>query len=293
LVKYDGDNWIDYDISYLPGSMVTSIAIDKNGDVWLGTKEPSWSSSIGGGVVKYDGENWTLYNTTNSELPDNSVNALMIDQQGNKWIGTEQGMAKFDGENWTVFDTTNSDLPGNYIFCIVSDAQDNKWIGTDGGLVSFNGENWVVYTNENSNLISNWISAIAIDKYGNKWIGTRLGGLAIYREGGVILTGVDTKEKYRERLPLEFSLYQNYPNPFNPETKIHFDLPKSTHVKLEIYNLLGQRIKTLCDGPKTAGNYAIKWNGKDSFGYNVSSGVYFVGMKAWDIVQMKKMILMR
>lgn len=87
--------------------------------------------------------------------------------------------------------------------------------------------------------------------------------------------------------------WQNYPNPFNPETKIHFDLPKSTHVKLEIYNLLGQRIKTLCDGPKTAGNHAVKWDGKDDQGHNVSSGIYFYKIIGEDLVRVNKMVLAR
>ncbi len=238
--------------------------------------------------MKYDGENWTVYNTTNSELPDNYINALMIDQQENKWIGTEQGLAKFDGENWTVFDTTNSDLPGNYIFCIVSDAQDNKWIGTDGGLVRFNGENWVVYTDENSNLISNWISAIAIDKHGNKWIGTWLGGLAVFCEGGVILTGVDIKERYSGRPPSEFSLYQNYPNPFNPTTTIRYHLSESGFTTIEIFNVDGQLIETLVREHKSSGFHSVEWNTP-----NAGSGIYFYRIKIGNFIDVKKCVKMK
>ncbi len=288
LVKFDGENWIEYDKSYLPGSMVSSIAIDTQGDIWLGTREPGWSSSIGGGVVKYDGENWTVYDTANSELPDNYVNALMIDQQGNKWIGTKQGMAKFDGENWTVFDTMSSDLPSNYIFCIISDTQDNKWIGTDAGLAKFDGENWVAYTNENSNLISNWISTIAIDKYGNKWIGTQLGGLSVYREGGVILTDMDTKEKYREGLPSEFLLYQNYPNPFNPTTTIRYHLPESGFTTIEVFNIAGQLIETLVREHKNGGFHSVEWNTS-----NAGSGIYFYRMKIGNFIDVKKCVKMK
>jgi ligand-binding sensor domain-containing protein len=68
----------------------------------------------GGGLAKFDGINWTVYNTSNSGLPDNYVYAIAIDGQGNKWIGTlGGGLAKFDGVNWTVYNTSNSGLPYN------------------------------------------------------------------------------------------------------------------------------------------------------------------------------------
>ncbi|MCK4591799.1 MAG: T9SS type A sorting domain-containing protein, partial [Candidatus Latescibacteria bacterium] len=86
---------------------------------------------------------------------------------------------------------------------------------------------------------------------------------------------------------------QNYPNPFNSRTMIRFDLPNSSHVKLLIYNILGQKIKTLFDGQKTAGTHIVEWDGKDSFGRNVSSGIYLYKMEAGDFVQEKKMVLLR
>jgi ligand-binding sensor domain-containing protein len=65
-------------------------------------------------LAKFDGVNWTVYNTSNSGLPDNYVRAIAIDGQGNKWIGTlGEGLAKFDDVNWTVYNTSNSGLPDN------------------------------------------------------------------------------------------------------------------------------------------------------------------------------------
>ncbi len=67
-----------------------------------------------GGLAKFDGTNWTVYNTSNSGLPDNYVSSIAIDGSGNKWIGTwHGGLAKFDGTNWTVYNTSNSGLPDN------------------------------------------------------------------------------------------------------------------------------------------------------------------------------------
>ena len=93
--------------------------------------------------------------------------------------------------------------------------------------------------------------------------------------------------------PAKFTLCQNYPNPFNPETAIQFELPQNSHVRLEIYNLLGQRVTTLLDCPKPAGRYTLKWDGKDHRGLNVPAGIYFYRFDAGNFIQNKKMILLR
>jgi ligand-binding sensor domain-containing protein len=71
--------FITLQILDLPDNRVYAIAIDGQGNKWIGTR---------GGLVKFDGVNWTVYNTSNSGLPDNYVRAIAIDGQGNKWIGT-------------------------------------------------------------------------------------------------------------------------------------------------------------------------------------------------------------
>jgi len=88
---------------------------------------------------------WTVYDTTNSGLPKNDINAIAIDAGGNKWIGTNGGLAKFDGAHWTIYSSSNSGLPNNFITSIVIDENGNKWIGTIlGGLAVFSGGNTAV-----------------------------------------------------------------------------------------------------------------------------------------------------
>ncbi len=94
-------------------------------------------------------------------------------------------------------------------------------------------------------------------------------------------------------LPREFSLDQNYPNPFNPTTTIKFALPKSSHVELEIFNILGQRVTTLINDQLDAGYYTAKWNSTDSQGREVATGVYFYRLRAGDFVKSKKMLLLK
>jgi hypothetical protein len=104
------------------------------------------------------------------------------------------------------------------------------------------------------------------------------------------LTGIGEEEN---DLPKIFVLHQNYPNPFNPFTTIRFDLPKHAHVSLTIYNILGQRIKTLFNGETAAGSHAMMWDGKDDTGSHVSSGIYIYKIVTEEFVQTRKMFLMR
>lgn len=94
-------------------------------------------------------------------------------------------------------------------------------------------------------------------------------------------------------LPKEFVLYQNYPNPFNLATQIIYELPIASHVKIEIYNMAGQKVVTLLDSEEPAGVRKATWNGKDRLGNEVSSGVYFYTIKADDFAASKKMIMLK
>ncbi len=91
--------------------------------------------------------------------------------------------------------------------------------------------------------------------------------------------------------PDQFTLSQNYPNPFNPETYICFSLPERTQVSLVIYNLMGEKVKTLATGEMDAGAYSIYWNGKDEAGKSVASGIYFYRLVAGENSVTKKMVL--
>jgi len=90
-----------------------------------------------------------------------------------------------------------------------------------------------------------------------------------------------------------FRLSQNYPNPFNLSTKIEYSLPKDGYVHLTIYNVLGQKVKTLVDDEMNAGTHTITWDGTNEYGQVVSSGIYFYRLVAGENMVTKKMILMK
>jgi len=94
-------------------------------------------------------------------------------------------------------------------------------------------------------------------------------------------------------IPKAFNLSQNFPNPFNAETVISFALHKTSHVKLEIYNILGQKVMDLVDERVSAGYKKVVWDGKDNAGKTVASGVYLYQLKAGDFMEAKRMILLK
>lgn len=104
------------------------------------------------------------------------------------------------------------------------------------------------------------------------------------------LTGV---ENTGGKIPTEFSIDQNYPNPFNPTTIIRYGIPQNADVTLSIYNMLGQKIKTLVSEQKNAGTYSVQWNGDNEFGQKVSSGAYIYRISAGSFVKAMKLILMK
>jgi hypothetical protein len=93
--------------------------------------------------------------------------------------------------------------------------------------------------------------------------------------------------------PQDFELYQNYPNPFNNETIIKFSLAKPAEVNLTIYNILGQKVRTLVEGRLQAGSQTIKWDGKDEKGNDLSSGIYFYQLKRGELTQTKRLVLLK
>jgi hypothetical protein len=105
-------------------------------------------------------------------------------------------------------------------------------------------------------------------------------------------TDVDDKDD-AESLPTEFVLYQNYPNPFNPSTHVDFTLARRELVVVDVYNALGQKIRTLKSAVMPAGEYSLEWDGRTDAGLPVASGVYLCRLVAGDAVESRKMALVR
>ena len=94
-------------------------------------------------------------------------------------------------------------------------------------------------------------------------------------------------------LPTTIQLSQNYPNPFNPTTNIDYSTSTGGMAKVEIYNLLGQKVETLLDSYVNSGNGTVNWDGSDEFGNEAASGIYFYKLELGNQKKVKKMVLMR
>lgn len=107
-----------------------------------------------------------------------------------------------------------------------------------------------------------------------------------------VVTGV--KSATGAVLPKVYSLSQNYPNPFNPSTTLRYDIPKTSQVKIIIYDVLGRAVTTLVDGVQAANSYTITWNAQ-----RFSSGVYFCRIEAraqdgsGNFTSLKKLLFMK
>ncbi|MDQ7027959.1 MAG: FlgD immunoglobulin-like domain containing protein, partial [Anaerolineae bacterium] len=94
-------------------------------------------------------------------------------------------------------------------------------------------------------------------------------------------------------IPIKFGLKNNYPNPFNPQTNIPFSVDKAQEIKLTIYNISGQLVRTLVNARFAKGNFEAVWNGKDNQGQSVSSGIYFSRLQGEGTSSMKQLILLK
>ncbi|MBL7994655.1 cadherin-like domain-containing protein [bacterium] len=150
---------------------------------------------------------------------------------------------------------------------------------------------------------SNWPDAgklFIYHKEGDNWTRLRTqvytGELRVKARVGALgkfKLGYDASYEGTNIVPAVFALKQNYPNPFNPSTTITYDVPEDTKLNLTIYNLLGQKVKTLYSGSQIAGSYKTLWNGTNDRGQAVASGIYFYRLETQSFIKTQKMLLIK
>ena len=129
----------------------------------------------------------------------------------------------------------------------------------------------------------------------NRWIAH--GG--VFKQGRLVAENI-TSGMYQvvydpslKVVPTEYMLHPNYPNPFNPITTIPFDLPKKSHVTLNIYSVLGQKVRTLLQETLPAGFHDVRWDGKGLRGTELSSGIYFIQLRSDFGVRNQKVVFIK
>ena len=109
----------------------------------------------------------------------------------------------------------------------------------------------------------------------------------------IMIDAYDAIHRESDLIPDHFDLHQNYPNPFNPSTIIRYDLAHPGNVDLRIYDVRGALVKIIENRYLEPGRYEIGWDGVNTNGIQVASGIYFYRLEIGDFVQTKKMLLLR
>ena len=195
------------------------------------------------------------------------------------------------GENWqTVLNVSNSDLKNITIIdsLLIFAAGESHYPRRSLFYYSIDGGNtWQL--DADFPLASGIIKIAYPDEGTRIWFlgyGGSIGNLDLSNFPGIKPPPVNTSDR--------FILYQNYPNPFNSETTIEFYLPRVSLVRLDIFDLLGQKVRALVNRSFSTGLKEVKWNGRDDAGQPVASGVYVYRLKAGNrFVQSRKMLLLR
>ncbi|MFQ6103329.1 MAG: T9SS type A sorting domain-containing protein [Candidatus Glassbacteria bacterium] len=111
------------------------------------------------------------------------------------------------------------------------------------------------------------------------------------------VSGIEGDDAAGGTLPKVYALSQNFPNPFNPRTLIKYDVPKKAGsdvlVKIDVYNIHGQLVKTLVNDVKEPGSYSVQWDGRNDRGLLVSSGIYFYRIRSGEFTSTRKMVLLK
>jgi hypothetical protein len=131
-----------------------------------------------------------------------------------------------------------------------------------------------------------WLAAHVVDEQGDRLFDI---DYALPSERPTSVSGVVVSQEVPDRP----TLLANYPNPFNPTTWIRFAISRLGPVRLDVYDVTGQRLRTLVQGTVEAGRYELLWDGRDDAGFNVASGAYFAVLRADGVLESKAMTLLR
>ena len=226
-------------------------------------------------------------------MPNNAqeINTLAVDSTLNIWLGTEySGIFKFNGKTWIEYNIYNSPLQGNQVKIIKVNKDNVIWVGTtnnfgsgSGGVARIENGNWETFTFKNSKITFGDVSDIAFADSGKVWIATSDAGVSLLHDK----INPDTL-KYNNPVPLKFNLFPNYPNPFNNSTTINYQIAVESHVKISIYNILGQNIFIIKDKVQSPGNYFVRWEP-----INTTSNIYFCVLETDNYKQTIKLILLK
>ena len=276
------------------------IVTDLNKNVWQ-----SYWEAMGGhiplGLLSFLAEtgNWVLYDTTNSSLPSNNIQAIEVDLHNDKLIVTDKGLAMFNeiGINFSTQLTENDTL--NFGICEIGTINSmnltinnifNYVLILDSVEVYSNNFSFddsfpiTLFPGDSSSVVLNFEPDLECSYSGK---------IVLYTNSGMyveVLIGKGSLLNYveNEKTISEYNLGNNYPNPFNPSTTIEYQIPQSSFVLIKVYDALGNEVVTLINEEKPAGIHEVNFEPKD-----LTSGLYIYKIKAGNFEQTRKMLFLK
>lgn len=273
-----GTNWIIYSNNLFSTENSTDIQF-----VNIAVGYVSGFYDSGGYILRTinGGANWVTLLT----VPGNSLRCINMIDGSTGFAGGSQTIHKTTngGVNWTSYSLPGAQGVHKIIF--PADGQTGFAVTESGRIYKTTnaGVNWNYLTNP----IATPLYSIGFAPNSNT-TGYAVGSAGVIlrtTNGGGSFTAINSNGT---EIPDKFSLSQNYPNPFNPTTQIKFNIPANEHVRISVYDILGNEISVLNDTDMKPGEYSVTWN---AAGY--SSGIYFCKMKAGSFTETRKMSLIK
>lgn len=212
------------------------------------------------------------------------------------------------GQTWTpVTDLPVSDITLMQAGAVISTSEGNQiWVSGEATSASTpfmitstdGGQTWL--QQKLPPLSGNSIQTMSAVTFGDAVDSVQVWAITLdhsdFESGGQILSYAGVVAAVDEQPTIgisDFRLEQNYPNPFNPSTVIRYNLSKSVHVNLAIFDILGRKVRTLVDAAKPAGPHETTWDGRNDVGAQVSNGVYMYSIEAGTFIRTRKLTLIR
>jgi ligand-binding sensor domain-containing protein len=200
-------------------------------------------------------------------------------------VSTDNGTSWATVDNGLTVSAGNDDITAGNVYSLLVSSSPNGtdiFAGTDGGVYHTNNNGKLWRTINNGFPILAFVNSLAVNG-ANLFAG--VDNYAVWRRPLSEITGLNDKQI---KLPTSFKLEQNYPNPFNPSTTINYQLPMTSYVTLNVYDILGREVKTLINEQQTAGNHSVTFNAE-----GLASGVYFYRIKTGEFNDVKKLLLLK
>jgi hypothetical protein len=194
-------------------------------------------------------------------------------------VGHPRGLALTSSRIYWSTDESilSATLDGEDVQTVISDLPDAPWsleLDSAAGKLYWVTGSFYAGLVQRMNLDGSGLETLVEGLYASYGIALEFGG------------GVPAPEIVRPIVRLE-----NYPNPFNPHTTLAYRLPSESHVRLDVYDLRGGRVRTIVDGVQAAGEQRMVWDGRDELGRHLTSGLYFARLVAGEVVVERKLLL--